>query len=266
MVKFYNEKVRPKLDACEQTLLDNQYAVGSSALGWVTYVVSAPLSNKGSPFFWAGTNWLGYIAALVDVFYHVLLWLAILIMDCWVAHLPNRDEDAHSIGDAYAQELQWGATVCTILVWTGLFISIVFGFMGQIPGSAWPSTVSLLRGGAIGGIIFSALYALKLMAMVGDGKTDVHNNWNIVAVEPEITVRQLTLWSIGLKCLAFATLDANLNYWGPVTQREIANICNFQNYFGDANKWKEAKNTTAAIGIEVGFPGQVPGEQPPKKV
>lgn len=264
MVKVYAQAKKgfeARRGPCEDPLIENGYAIGAYAPGWVSYVVSAPLSNKGSPFFWNGTNWLGYIAALVDVFYHVLIWLAILIMDCWVAHLPNRDEDSHSIGDAYAQELQWGATVCTILVWTGLVISIVFGFMGQIPGSAWPSTVSLLRGGAIGGIIFSALYALKLMAMVGGGANDVHNNWNIVTAEPEITVRQLTLWSIGLKCLAFATLDANLNYWGAVTQRELANICNFTaKNFGNKTAWADGDarlNTGIVAGLEVGLP--IPG-------
>ena len=257
MVKFYAEAKELKekrTGPCEDPLIDRGYAVGSHAPGWVSYVVSAALSSKGSPFFWANTTCLGYIAALVDILYHVCLWLAILIMDCWVAHMPNRNEDAHSIGDAYAQELQWGATVCTILVWVGLAISIVFGFLGQIPGSAWPSTVSLLRGGAMGGIVFSALYALKLMMMVGGGAHDTHNNWNIVTAEPEITVRQLTLWSIGLKCLAFATLDANLNYWGPVTQREIANVCLFQGEFGQPDKWAKGdpRLNSAFVGIGIG--------------
>jgi hypothetical protein len=66
----------------------------------------------------------------------------------------------------------------------------------------------------------------------------MHNNWNIVTVTPEITVRQMTLWVIGLKCLALATLDANLNFWGPVQKRELANICGFtEENFGMPNAW-----------------------------
>ena len=210
---------------CEDKLIEKGYATDQKFIGWITYVVSAPLSSKGSAYFWPMNNACGIVAALVDVLFHVCLWLAILIMDCWVAHLPNRDEDSHSIGDAYAQEIQWGGLVCTILVWAGLVISIAFGVMGQIPGAAWPSTVALLRGGAIGGIVFHSLYALKIMAMTGGGATGMHNNWNIVVAEPKITVRQLTLWTVGLKCLAFACLDANLNFFGPVKEAELANVC-----------------------------------------
>ena len=220
-------------NGCNDALLEKGYAVGKNHMAWLTYVVSAPFSSKGSPFFLPkaydgsmGWNYcMSAMAGTIDLLYHVLLWVAILIMDCWVANLPHRGEDAHSIGDMYADEIQWGATVCTILVWIGLFIAIVFGVLGQIPGSAWPSTVSLLRGGAIGSILFSTLYALKLMMMVGGGPNDTANNWNIVTVEPEITVRQLTLWSIGLKCLALTCLDANLNFFGPVKEPELANVC-----------------------------------------
>ena len=60
---------------------------------------------------------------------------------------------------------------------------------------------------------------------LGGGATDMHNNWNLVTAEPEITVRQLTLWTVGLKCLAFACLDANLNFFGPVKDAELANVC-----------------------------------------
>lgn len=220
-------------NGCNEQLIQKGYAVGKHHMAWLTYVVSAPFSSKGSPFFlpkaYDGTMGWNYcmsaMAGTIDLIYHVLLWVAILIMDCWVANLPHRGEDAHSIGDMYAEEIQWGATVCTILVWIGLVISIIFGFLGQIPGSAWPSTVSLMRGGAIGGIVFSSLYALKLMMMVGGGPHDTANNWNVVTAEPEITVRQLTLWVIGLKCLALTCLDANLNYFGPVTEPELANVC-----------------------------------------
>lgn len=227
---------RGEIGECQTKLMEKDYAVDNTYIGWITYVVSAPLSSKGSPYFWPMGNVCGIIAALVDVLFHVCLWLAILIMDCWVAHLPNRDEDSHSIGDAYAQEIQWGGLICTILVWAGLVISIAFGIMGQIPGAAWPSTVALLRGGAIGGIVFHSLYALKIMEMTGGGATDMHNNWNLVTAEPEITVRQLTLWTVGLKCLAFACLDANLNFFGPVKEAELANVCSLSDKnFGIAN-------------------------------
>ena len=63
------------------------------------------------------------------------------------------------------------------------------------------------------------------MLMVGGGPNDTANNWNLVTVEPEITVRQLTLWAIGLKCLALTCLDANLNFFGPVREPELANVC-----------------------------------------
>lgn len=257
MVKVYETAQAQRKEnhsKCETPLIEKGYAIGSHAPGWLTYVVSAPLSNKGSMFFWAGTNCVGYIAALVDVIYHVAIWLAVLILDCWVAVLPHRHEndEPHSIGDPFAEEIQYAATWCTILVWIGLVISIVFGFMGQIPGSAWPSTISLLRGGAIGGIIFSSLYALKIMDMVGGGAHDTHNNWNIATATPEITVRQMTLWSIGLKCFAFATLDANLNYWGAVKERELANICNFTaKNFGDKDAWAngDERYKSVAVGL-----------------
>lgn len=191
----------------------------------MSYLISAPLHSKFVEPFWHKANGLGALAALLDLLWHVGLWVVVLVMDVWVAHLPNRADDAHSIGeDEFAREIQWAATMSTGLVWAGLFVAIVFGFLGQTSGGAWPSTVSLIKGGASASIIFSTVFLFKMITMFGDG-TDPQTNWNKTTTLPFLTVRQLTLWSVALKCLALAAVDANMTFGGPADRKDILNVC-----------------------------------------
>lgn len=192
----------------------------------MSYLISAPLHSKFVEPFWTNANYIGMMAAFADLMWHLLLWIAVLIMDVWVAHIPNRPSDAHSIGDAFARELQWAATMSTGLVWAGLFLALVFGFLGQTIGGAWPSTISLIKGGGTASAIFSALYLLKMIAMVGDGDATTDDDWNTIVALPYLTIRQLTIWSLALKCLALAVVDANMQFGGPADREDIMQVCN----------------------------------------
>ena len=213
----------------------------------MSYLISAPLHSKFVAPFWLQANCIGMMAAFADLMWHLLLWIAVLIMDVWVAHIPNRPSDAHSIGDAFARELQWAATMSTGLVWAGLFLAIVFGFLGQTIGGAWPSTISLIKGGGTASAIFSALYLLKMIAMVGDGDATTDDDWNTIVALPYLTIRQLTIWSLALKCLALAVVDANMQFGGPADRNDIMQVCSLVKS-GTGYKYKAPK---AAHGVPI---------------
>jgi hypothetical protein len=191
----------------------------------VSYLVSAPLSHRGAPFFWAAANWGGKLVALIDLLFHVCLWVSIVVIDSWIMVLPNRDADdalKHEIGDEFAKEIQFAASLCNYLFLGGLVLSLIFGWAGQMHGSAWPTQIVFTLGMGMASLLFTLLYALKLMMMTGDG---VNGNWNIVKETPEVTVRQMTLWLVFLKVLAITMMKANKEFWGPALPGQLAQTC-----------------------------------------
>jgi len=191
----------------------------------VSYLVSAPLAHRGAPFFWAAANWGGRLVAIIDLLFHVCLWVSIVVIDSWIMMLPNRDADdalKHEIGDEFAKEIQFAASLCNYLFLGGLVLSLIFGWAGQMHGSAWPTQIVFTLGMGMASLLFTLLYALKLMMMTGDG---VNGNWNIVKETPEVTVRQMTLWLVFLKVLAITMMKANKEFWGPALPAQLAQTC-----------------------------------------
>ena len=199
----------------------------------VSYLVSAPLAHRGAPFFWAASHWGGKLVALIDLLFHVCLWVSIVVLDSWIMVLPNRDADdplKHEIGDEFAKEIQFAASLCNYLFLGGLFLSLIFGWAGQMHGSAWPTQIVFTLGMGMASLLFTLLYAVKLMMMTGDG---VNGNWNIVKETPEVTVRQMTLWLVFLKVLAITMMKSNKEFWGPAIPAQLAQTCGLVQYGGD---------------------------------
>lgn len=219
----------------------------------VSYLVSAPLAHRGAPFFWAAANGGGRLVALVDLLFHVCLWASIVVLDSWIMVLPNRDADdalKHEIGDEFAKEIQFAASLCNYLFLGGLVLSIVFGWLGQMHGSAWPTQIVFTLGMGMASLLFTLLYALKLMMMTGDG---VNGNWNTVKETPEVTVRQMTLWLVFLKVLAITMMKANKEFWGPAIPTQLAQTCGLVQPEGDDKGVANMKKATSLAGQTIGY-------------
>ena len=255
-----------KIDGVSCHDLDTIYGIGSEILkdeknngvkitgGFpVSYLVSAPLSHRGAPFFWAAANCGGRLVAFIDFLFHVCLWISIVVLDSWIMVLPNRDAGdplKHEIGDEFAKEIQFAASLCNYLFLGGLVLSLIFGWAGQMHGSAWPTQIVFTLGMGMASLLFTLLYAVKLMMMTGDG---VNGNWNIVKETPEVTVRQMTLWLVFLKVLAITMMKANKEFWGPALPAQLAQTCGLVQGHGSKSYIQKANGALAQPRNGIGY-------------
>lgn len=119
----------------------------------------------------------------------------------------------------------------------GLVASLIFGFMGQPSGKAWPATISFLIGGLKGSLIFSVLVVI-VSATKWNGFMNAEHPG-----EEVVTFRQMLLWGIAFKSLLLMQLDANRNFWGSASSNDLyANMCWLLNK--DADGYTYNKNRT----------------------
>lgn len=234
--------------------------------GFVSYLVSAPLHGRGSIAFWQegvqNMDFYGIITrgiCIFDLFWHVALWLVLLIFEIWtytafqnnvqvkaavpeivadptatppVIGVPAVPKAEYHMADAdgaagsrvLLDELFVGEFGAFLIAFTGLVISIVFGFMGQPSGKAWPSTICFLFGGIKASLAFTVLIIL-----VASDKWHGFNSVTDVSADGNqetVTMRQMLLWGVLLKCLLLAQLSANEKFWGSASDDDTyANFC-----------------------------------------
>ena len=176
----------------------------------MSYIVSAPLHFQGHGQFWTRADWcLGRFIALLDLFGHLGLWIAVFVLECWTFSFKTFGTDP-------LNDVRTGAFWCTFLVFLGLLMAVVYGALGQPAGKAWPTTVGMIVGGGVASLIFSFILAMWSGAVVLDADEER-------TVE---SVRHVTLWLVALKTLALAVVNANINFWGACEQADqLANIC-----------------------------------------
>lgn len=184
----------------------------------MSYIVSAPLHYEGFDDFWTSASCIGQMAAFTDMLMHVLLWVVVLTIDIMMySYDPVGDGDTK----IFMREIQAGVITSTCLVWVGLFLAIIFGILGQPAGKAFPSTVAFVLGGAFASILFSLVYVILLV------------NWTEAMTSTDtgryfMTLRQLSLWSLGLKSVAFYYAKANIDFHGACEHESmLKNICRF---------------------------------------
>lgn len=140
-----------------------------------------------------------------------------------VAHVPAHytKAAAHESGRLLIDELVIGQfTLFLFSILLGLAASLIFGFMGQPSGKAWPATISFLIGGLKGSLIFSVLVVV-VSAMKWNGFMNADHPHDEV-----VTFRQMLLWGIAFKSLLLMQIDANRNFWGSASSNDLyANMC-----------------------------------------
>ena len=183
----------------------------------VSYVVSAPLHYEGFHDFWGGADWIGRMTTLFDFLIHVGLWVAVLIIDCLIY---TNDEVGLPGTSMFMREIQNGVLVSTVLVWIGLLLALILGALGQPAGKAFPSTIGLVLGGGFSSMMFSLVY---LVLLPDGGPTGI-----MTATDGLVTLRQLSVWTLGLKTLAFYVAKANIDFHGACEHESmLKNICAF---------------------------------------
>lgn len=183
----------------------------------ISYIVSAPLHYQGFYQFWYAADCIGQIVAFVDVLLHVLLWVAALVLDCWIVSIDN-------LGHQWMRELQIGALVCLGIALFGLLVAQVLGVLGQPAGKSWPSTVGLIMGGGAASAVFTLMFCLSFSFAV----PALLDATDPLADPPYVTVRHCALASLPIKIFALATARANIDFWGSCEQADkLDNICAF---------------------------------------
>lgn len=213
--------------------------------GYISYLVSATLHGRGALAFWGsgvqwGNDWffhvLTRIIAVIDLLWHVGLWIWVSVFECWVYdhfrrvkqhmgakeyHMANGENDESRV---ILEELFVGQFIGYICAAIALVICIVFGLFGQPSGKAWPSTICFLFGGLKASLLFTLL-----IIVVASDKWDGFNrvmNEGLDGHQRTVTVRQMLLWLVGLKCLLLQQLSANEKFWGSASEDDAyANIC-----------------------------------------
>lgn len=166
----------------------------------VPYMVSALLHKRYREYFYDQQGLFMKFLVIVDFVFHLLLWLFAFGIDIWIF--------SKDLQTMWLRELHVGAFVCLLLAFLALLCTFVFGVFGQGFGQLWPCFYGLMYGGLVASILFSTVFAIEL-----------HSSWpaaltatDASADPPWVTIRQLTVWVIGLKTLAFFTLKANQTF------------------------------------------------------
>lgn len=220
--------------------------------GYISYLVSATLHGRGALAFWGsgvawtGDNWffhaLTRIIAVVDLFWHVGLWIWVSIFECWVYdhfrrvkqnnhgaeyHMANGANDESRV---ILEELFVGQFIGYLVAAIALVICIIFGLFGQPSGKAWPSTICFLFGGLKASLLFTLLIIVVASDKWDGFNSVMHEGLN--GHQQTVTVRQMLLWLVGLKCLLLQQLSANEKFWGSASEDDAyANICSLLSYY-----------------------------------
>jgi hypothetical protein len=239
-----------KAAGTEQPLMAPEMACDEAVnAGFISYLISATLHGRGSLAFWGsglpseavGTyRLLTRAIAVVDLFWHVALWLIVAIFEIWSygnfqsyeqhrgtveqRMADNTSPDAGDHSRVLLDELFVGQFTGFMIALVGLVISFVFGLLGQPSGKAWPSTICFL----FGGLKASLLFTLLIIVVASDkwykfnSVTEVGEDAN----QTTVTMRQMLLWLVGLKCLLLQQLSANEKFWGSASDDDAyANLC-----------------------------------------
>jgi hypothetical protein len=243
--------------------------------GIVSYLVSAPLHGRGLAAFWQPGKdsyhdkdycmvLLTRLIAVVDLVYHVALWIALAVFEGRAYDLfQNQKLTDYSNGDQqyfFAEEGTYVAEVAAdptatppvekvpahytkiaasesarILIdelvigqFTLFMLSIVLGLAATIifglMGQPAGKAWPATLSFLIGGLKGSLIFS-TLVVVVSAMK------WNgfMNAQHPHeevVTFRQLLLWGIAFKSLLLMQLDANRNFWGNASSNDLyANMC-----------------------------------------
>jgi hypothetical protein len=176
----------------------------------VSYFVSALIHPQGQYGSHAQDMKMGggfWCSALVDLFFHLSLWIVLVGFDIYTATRESHgkiinDMDTH----VYMSELQTGVIVATSTALVGLVICILLGFGGEMINGAQSFQHSLVIGGLKASILFSVIYALQLASM----HPDVLDKAEAGSLN---TFRQISLWAIVVKILAVYMVKSNVGYW-----------------------------------------------------
>ena len=183
-----------------------------------SYLISAPLHYQGYHEFWDAADMLGKAIVTFDMIIHICLWAAVLVLDSWIVSKGDAADNAVT-NIKLSRDLEVGALVCTCLVFAGLLLAQIFGWLGQPAGKAFPTTVALVVGGGLASLIFTVV---DLIQGAGHAMTEAAED----SVADAASLRRGMVWLVGLKVLALATAQANIAFWGACEQaHKLNNLC-----------------------------------------
>jgi hypothetical protein len=170
----------------------------------------------------------------IDLIYHVLLWVAVLITQIlsFAKKTHGHDSDADDCKDYHVKcedtrylmsELQVAAFVSAVFAVGGLVLVFVLGFWsGKTPSTILPIGKTLLMGSLFVSLVFSAMYLFYIPTASHD-VARMANKDDDDGDDDEIGHRHVTFWLVALKIFLLEQLNANANFFGPRGQLDAEN-------------------------------------------
>ena len=174
--------------------------------------VAGPNSGVDSKKKEGGMGWVYQL----DYFVHLLTWLGVFIVSLilFVVKDEYNGEDAAMGAGDFREEINTTQFFTVVTVLAFLVILILAQCMGEKgahlqPGELYPFVKGSMRGAAVASLLLSFYY-------MWSHHPGIDGNYTAEADKDQaIAIRRLTIVNVVLKSVALATLDANLNYWGP---------------------------------------------------